>query len=291
MAPISEERIEEEIDRSRSVLDATVREWSRIPPQRKPYRRLGDCARQLGVYHVLLGQYGEARHQFGEAARAYLEARKQAIGQVDEVVMLLWTLLSAVLSGEDERRRQAAESAAVVDNQEPEYFYNFDACLSHLIRGKDDQALTAANFLSGFERQEAQRLDYYNGLGLAARGIVTDNPEVLTAGLREMLQTHEILRRRFGEDADDALVCIPATALLVLASERGIDVSALPVGSEYIPWAFCAGEGPPASAVQEDQAASAAPRPEPEEPDPFGEIDEILEEMDNPFGDDGSAGE
>lgn len=291
MAHLSDERIEEEIDRSRSLLDATVREWPRIPAQRKPYRRLGDCARQLGVYHVLLEEYGEARHQFAEASRAYLEARKQSRGQVDEVVMLLWTLLSAVLSGEEERRQAAAESAAIVDNESPEYFYNFDACLSHLLRGKDDQALTAANFLSGFERQEAQRLDYYNGLGVAARGIVTDDPEVLTAGLREMLQTHEVLRRRFGEDADDALVCIPATALLVLASERGIEVTDLPVESEYIPWAFCAGAGPPASAVREDQANSAAPRPEPEEPDPFEEIDEILEEMDTPFGDGGSAGE
>lgn len=223
------------IEECERTIEETLDRWERIPPERKPYMRLGLNARAIGVYSVSLGELSVAREWFAKASDWYRGEREKVRGELDEPQMLLWTLLTAVLSGDDGAMATAAGSAADVANPDPEYFTHFDRCLAGLIDGDDETVLAAAADLEASEAA-ASELDYYTGLGAACEAIVRENSARLDEALAEVLRRHEERVPKLGATMDDALVCIEATALCILAKKRGLPVESLDaVGSEYVP--------------------------------------------------------
>lgn len=236
MTDMTETELREKREGCEETIESSLEIWDQIPPERKPYVRLGLNARGIAVYSLLLGEPKAAREGFVKASEWYRKEREKCKGELDEPQMLLWTLLTAVLSGDEETAKTAAENASVVENRDPEYFYHFDRCLAGLIDGDDEQVLESAEELSEREDGAAETLDYYDGLATACAASATDDFERLEQGLAEILDRHEDLAPSFGKTMDDGLVCYPATALTALARRRGIPVEDLgALGSEYVP--------------------------------------------------------
>lgn len=224
MTGISDDELRDKAERCEEIIDRTLDRWENIPPKRKPYVRLGLMARGCGIYTLLLGDIDSAREWFAESSARYLRERERCRGGPNEPQMLLWTLLTAILLGDEEAMREAAESGASIEQTGPEYFTQFDRCLVGLLDGDDDAVRAAAAELSANEDAAADRLDYYDGLGATCRAIAAENLDDLDRGLAVVLVRHEELVPTFGETMDDGLVCIPATALVVLARRRSLAV-------------------------------------------------------------------
>lgn len=236
MTEISDAELRDKAERCEEIIDRTVDRWENIPPERKPYVRLGLKARGCGIYTLLLGDTDSAREWFAESSARYLQERERCRGSTNEPQMLLWTLLTAVLSGDEDAMREAAESGASVEHADPKYFTQFDRCLVGLLDGDDNAVRAAADELAASEDDAADRLDYYDGLGATCRAIAAEDTDALDRGLAAVLERHEELVPTFGATMDDGLVCIPATALLVLARRRGLAVEGLDaLDSEYVP--------------------------------------------------------
>lgn len=236
MTDITDAELREKIEGCEKTIESSLEIWDQIPPERKPYTRLGLNAKGIAVYSLFLGEVDKAHEWFVKASEWYREVRNRRKGRTNEPQMLLWTLLTAVLSGDEETAETAAESAAVVENRDPEYFYHFDQCLAGLIDGDDERVLGSAEELSEREDGAAETLDYYDGLGTACAAIATDDFERLDRGLAEILDRHEELVPTFGKTMDDGLVCYPATALAALAQRREIPVEDLDaLDGEYVP--------------------------------------------------------
>lgn len=224
--------------RSEEKFDILTEDWETVPEKRrrKLYGGVGQEARSVGLYTILTGDVTTGRQWLRRSSEWYLNARRARRGSVNEPQMLLWTLLTAVLSGDDGAMTTATESAADVENTDPEYFTHFDRCLAGLIGGDDEAVLAAAAELEANERSAAGELDYYTGLGAACEAIVRGDVARLDRALSEVLRRHEELVPKLGATMDDALVCVEATALSLLAKERGLPVESLDaVESEYVP--------------------------------------------------------
>lgn len=240
MTQLSEEELSEKIERERESVDALTTGWDEMPEEQRGrlYGGIGEMTRAVGVYSVLRADLVDGKRALEEAADWYLKAWEYRLGVDNEVQNLMWALLTSVLSRNAELMATTAENVDLAEFDEPSYFHQFNVALAGLIRGEDERGLAAADELDALEEGGApSRLTHYGGLGEAARGVATEDLEVLDAGLATILDRHESLVPTFGATMDDALVCYPATALLILAEERGLEVEPLAVhDNEYVPW-------------------------------------------------------
>ncbi|MFC7046967.1 Imm49 family immunity protein [Halobacteriaceae archaeon GCM10025711] len=227
MPTLTQDELQEGIERAHEIIDATLDRWDRIPPDRKPYYRLAIQARIIGLYRSVLGDREAAFEWLGKSAEWYLDSYGPG-----KAAMLVRAQLTAVLARDDALMAKAAEMAHEAESGEPTYFDGVATCLSSLIRGDDEATLRHADALTDLESTAFQDVDYYDGLGTCCRAIATGDESLLETALETVLERHETLIPKLGDRTHDAQVCIPAAAIVVLARQRGLDVD---VESEYLP--------------------------------------------------------
>lgn len=237
---LSDEELDAKVERFREKIKTYTDIWDEIPEERQKslYSTLGQRFKAVGIYTTLRGDISQGKNWLEDATDWYLKAWEYRLGEDNEVQNLMWALLTSVLSRNTELMDTAAEKVDAMEFDSPAYFYQFDIALAGLIRDEDDRVLAAADGLDAIEDDGApSELTYYGGLGRACRGIATDDLGVLDRGLGTILDNHEELIPKLGETMDDALVCYPATILLVLAAERRLPVQDLDCyGNEHVLW-------------------------------------------------------
>ena len=153
--------------------------------------------------------------------------------------MLMWTILTSILSGNRDLMKEHAQIFDDLEYKTPSYFYYFVSCLSNLISGSKKDALKDAEKLDELEPTNYSKLKYYKGLGKTCKGIAMKDSSLVTSGLINILKRHKSLIPSLGKTMDDALVCIPATALIILAKNQGIEIKPADIEEKYrkfIPW-------------------------------------------------------
>lgn len=240
MRRLTEQELSEKTEREKESVQTLTKNWDEIPEERRGrlYGGLGQRTRAVGIYSLLRGETSEGGKWLEEASDWYLKAWEFRRGGENEVQNLLWALETSVLAKNTDLMQTAADKADLMEYEDPAYFYHFNSCLAGLIRGETDRVRTASTELDELEEGGApSRLEYYDGLGRACQGIVSDDLTLVDEGLTDILDRHEVLVLKLGDTMDDALVCYPATTLLILAAERGLPVQNLDcIGNEYVLW-------------------------------------------------------
>ena len=160
-------------------------------------------------------------------------------GADSEVQGVMWPLLMAVLSGDEDLINKANAAVDDLVHTTPVYFHRFVMCLSRLTQKRYNEALVEAEELDRLEPTNYSPLKYYRGLGKMSLGIIQENPKILLEGLTNIMKRHMSLIRYQGKNYDASLICIPATVLLLLAKKRGLDVKKQDLTEKfrpYIPW-------------------------------------------------------
>ena len=198
---------------------------------------MGLNARHIAIYNLLLGNKEGSLKWFEQAAKYYSKSRIK--GRDGEVQMLMWTILTSILSGNRDLMKEHAQIFDDLEYKTPSYFYYFVSCLSNLISGSKKDALKDAEKLDELEPTNYSKLKYYKGLGKTCKGIAMKDSSLVTSGLINVLKRHKSLIPSLGKTMDDALVCIPATALIILAKNQGIEIKPADIEEKYrkfIPW-------------------------------------------------------
>lgn len=242
MSHISESEILEEVEWNEELLNSTLEDLEGTPKEEKPYFRLARLARPLGVYNLLLERQNEAVQWFTKSAEWFCGRRDQLRGEINEPQIAMWSVVTAILSTNDELAEEIATQLVEekIEHRSPEYFTHFAEGLANLLLGNDERVTRSADQLTALEPASPEQLDFYSGLGDVFRAVIADDPEKLDDSLEHVLDWHtRKMVPKLGEIADDALVCFPATALLLLARKRGFAVEHLDAfESEYVPKAL-----------------------------------------------------
>ena len=228
--------LEEKADRYREKIANFTDVWDEVPEERrcKLYGSLGRRTRALGGYTLLLGDIQSARDVFEDASEWYRKGVERCPGHINQVNRHYWVLQTAILA-KSESARDAAMGLTVED-PDVQYLEDYATCLDALLAGDDEAAKQTAEVLVETAASMSE-VPYYAGLGETAAAIVDEDLAALEEGIQLVLNHHEGLLPKLGETMDDGLICYPATALLILASERGLEIERLDVDdSEYVPW-------------------------------------------------------
>lgn len=233
------EEFVKEIEYSKNRIKKYEEMWDRIVPEQitSTYFSMGLNARHIAIYNLLLGNKEEAIKWFEKAAEYYSKSRVK--GRDGEVQIVMWSLLTSLLSKNKDLMDKSAKIIDDLDHRTPSYFYHFVSCLANLIIGNEDIALKNAEKLEELEPTNYSKLKYYRGLGKTCRGIIKKDSNLVKSGLTDILRRHKSLVPSLGKTMDDALVCIPATGLLLLAKIRGTTVNPREIEEaykNYIPW-------------------------------------------------------
>lgn len=236
---ITVDELEKKIERNIRRLDRDKAMWDQIIPEQIPstYFGMGLESRGIAIYNLLLGNKNEALSWFEQAAKYYAKSRIK--GRDGEVQMLMWTILTSILSGNRDLMKEHAQIFDDLEYKTPSYFYYFVSCLSNSILGNEESVLTATEKLDKLEPTNYSKLKYYKGLGKTCKGIAMKDSSLVTSGLIDILKRHKSLIPSLGKTMDDALVCIPATSLIILAKNQGIGIKPDSVNEkyrDYIPW-------------------------------------------------------
>lgn len=236
---ISGDELKRKIERNLKSIEMYKSIWNQIVPEKIPstYFGMGLEARGIAIYSLLLGNKEDAREWFEKAAEYYSKSRVK--GKDGEVQMLMWSLLTSILSKNKDLMDKSAKIIDDLDYRTPSYFYHFVSCLSNLILGNKDSVLIDAEKLEELEPANYSKLKYYKGLGKTCKGIAMNDTGLIKQGLADILQRHKTLVPSLGKTMDDALICIPATALLLLSKNKGIEIMPEVIMVEqrgYIPW-------------------------------------------------------
>lgn len=231
----------EEIEYSKKRIAKDKAMWDQIIPEQisSTYFGMGLNARHIAIYNLLLGNKEGSLKWFEQAAKYYSKSRIK--GRDGEVQMLMWTILMSILSGNRDLMKEHAQIFDDLEYKTPSYFYYFVSCLSNSILGNEESVLTATEKLDKLEPTNYSKLKYYKGLGKTCKGIAMKDSSLVTSGLINILKRHKSLIPSLGKTMDDALVCIPATALIILAKNQGIGIKPDNVNEnykDYIPWAL-----------------------------------------------------
>lgn len=239
MSELTREDLLKEIEYNKKSIEHDEATWDQTVPYMVPvvYFGLGRHSRCISIYYLLLGNREEAKAWFGRASDYFLKSREP--GKDGEVQMLMWAVLASILSGDGDLMAKMARVFDDLVYRKPPYFYYFVACLSHLILREDEPSLKDAGKLRELEPRSYIKVQYYNGLGECCEGVARGDTGLVVSGLADILNRHEALIPSFGKKSDDALVCIPASALIMLARMKGMVITAEDVEEayrQYIPW-------------------------------------------------------
>lgn len=145
-------------------------------------------------------------------------------------------LYMAILSGNDKLIDEAVKRAQEIDGKFPVKFpdpaqnYYYLLALSNTLSREKMKAESLlekidVKYHKGYE-------DYFNGLKESVKGLLKNDVKLVLNGITQILTFHT---RKYGKKpvTDDELVCIPATALLILAKNRGIEVVPADIEEKY----------------------------------------------------------
>lgn len=233
---LSNDELEEKVDRYKEKVENFTGMWDEIPDERRSriYGAVGRRKLAVGGYSALNDDVEAARNWFEHASEWYRKGVERCPGHINQVNRHYWALQTAILA-----KSQSARDAAMgltVEDPDVQYLEDYAVCLEHLLADVEEAAIQTATVLVETAASMSE-VPYYAGLGETAAAIVDEDLEALDAGLQIVLDHHEGLVPKLGETMDDGLICYPATSLLILAEERGFDVERLEVyDNEYIPW-------------------------------------------------------
>ena len=231
MQAIDTDDLMNEIEYKKKRITKDIAMWDQIIPEQIPsaYYSMSSSSRGIAIYTLLLGNKEEAFNWFEKAAE-YLEEhivhQRFLTGTWEgESGSCTDFLYMAILSGNDKLIVKAVKMAQEIDGKYPVKFpdpaqnYYYLLALSNTLSRDEKNAESLLEKIDvkchkGYE-------DYFNGLKEAVKGLLKNNVKLVLDGITQILTFHT---RKYGKKAvtDDELVCIQATALLILAKNREI---------------------------------------------------------------------
>lgn len=195
---------------------------------------------------MLLGNKEDAFNWFEKTAdylEEYIVHQRSFIGSWEgESGRCTDFLYMAILSGNDKLIDEAVKRAQEIDEKFPVKFldpaqnYYYLLALSNTLSREKMKAESLlekidVKYHKGYE-------DYFSGLIESVEGLLKNDVKLVLNGITQILTFHT---RKYGKKpvTDDELVCIQATALLILAKNQGIEVMPADIEEKYrkyIPW-------------------------------------------------------
>lgn len=244
------ETIREKIGRVRDVRERTrvLLKNGGVPKEKRPStnRMIGNNSRSIALYHFKLGECDEGRDEFQTAVNSYQTAIELSRTRVDVVdrsdpIRVRDLLHMALLTGDSDLVETAAELAL---NTPSEYTDEYSSLYHYYYV----MALAGAITDTGSLKEYLQLLDteidaidpayveddihvFYRTWWTTLEGIISREEQRVQAGITDLLAHHDDTAPEETTHPKE-LVCISATALLVLARWHGLEIH---IDSEYIP--------------------------------------------------------
>jgi len=237
---ISREELKEEIESSINVIKQTKSRWGRIIPKRIPsaYYRLGLYSRGIAVYNLLLGNKKEALEWFRKSAKYFIKSVEQGRDKYKkwegEAGSCSDAFYMSILSRDRELLKKAMELTFDIHPDYPNRFPDPAGgyyCLMALSKKLVGDVESAKHFIEKAKtaRKHKGFEDFENGQILFIEGIIREDEKLCLQGAKKLSEYHS---KKPQSMADDKLVNIRLTALLLIAKRRNID---LKLDNEYIP--------------------------------------------------------
>lgn len=244
----SEDKIKDKLELQEKIKDRKFEslDKGRIPEENIPraFLRFGDKYQKIGLYKLALGRCGDAIPDFGQSAEWYYKGAQETRTRRDSLsddfeggARLLKYLYSAILSGEERRLEQATTIAfetaeSHYHHHSTEFRYHFMTALAAEIQDTEDQRGHLDSLATTFEALPDDHRQYFGALHGLLTGIVDRDEQAFDDGVDEFLHWHDDNVDFENRTSADDLVCLPVTALLVLARRKGMDAH---VESPYVP--------------------------------------------------------
>ncbi len=226
------------LERARDVLEA-----GDYPPENghSVHYSVGGRYYSVGAFHLALGELAAAREAFADAARHYLQSAVESRPYRhepptdkwrNEPIRLVRGLYCALVADDPDLREECAREAVALDD---EYLEENPAQLFYRAKAVGAVALDddrQGEFVSEFETAvDPDFVPEDLAIARACRGILDGDGAEVVAGVEDLLDHHR--DRIDGEpDTKSEVVSLPATALVLLARDRGLDVW---VDSGFVP--------------------------------------------------------
>ena len=245
---ISEEEFRKRIERNLRRLNRDKAMWDKIVPEQIPstYYGMGIDSRGIAIYTLLLGNKNEVLNWFEKAAKyleEYIVHQRFLTGSWEgESGRCTDFLEVAILSGNDKLIVEAVKRAQEIDEKFPQRYpapaqnYYYLLALSNTL---SREKMKAESLLEKIDvKRNKIYEDYFNGLKESVKGLLKNDVKFVLDGITQILTFHT---RKYGKNpvTDDEFVCIPATALLILAKNKGFEIKPADIEEKYrkfIPW-------------------------------------------------------
>lgn len=232
------------------------RSWEERP-ERAPAAHTGVAldARAVALYSVLLGEFEQASEWLGSAAEHYhasgasrLEVNVDLLSTLRNAPHQLVTgLYMAVLAGDESVIREIADTILEMDREHSYQLhdgsfttvdldaddYHHARCLAAIAIDDRERAADRLERLQEAigDQPEGASAEHFARNAAVVDGILDPDPDRITSAIREELAHHE--RELPGDpEISEDLICVEATAMLVLARRAGLAVE---VDSEFVP--------------------------------------------------------
>lgn len=244
MAP-SNEWLREKIDRKRAEVGPALDdlESGAVPESNRYHLHYNVAIRYhaIGAFRLLVDEPDAGRTAFADAARHYLQSAVESRPYRhepptdkwrNEPIRLVRGLYCALVADDPELREECASEAVALDD---EYLEENPAQLFYRAKAVGAVALDddrQGKFVSEFETAvDPDFVPEDLAIARACRGILDGDGAEVAAGVEDLLDHHR--DRIEGEpDTKSEVVSLPATALVLLARDRGLDVW---VDSGFVP--------------------------------------------------------
>lgn len=225
-------------------------------PERAPaaHQSIALSARSAALYCVLLDEFDRACNWFETASDHYLAsgvARFEVnVDTLSDLTNAPYQFVSAVymasLASDEVAFREIADAVLNADREHlyelqdgSTTTYELDAdefyharCLAALVIDDQDRTTRSLNQLRDAIRANRQSTAHYITRDATfAEGLLEKDPEIVTDAIEEGFLHHR--RNLRGEpETDEELICVEATAMLLLAQRAGLDID---IESEFVP--------------------------------------------------------
>ncbi|MBD3304109.1 hypothetical protein GF343_03115 [Candidatus Woesearchaeota archaeon] len=224
---INQKELQENIKKSKKLLDMFKDKWNTIPEDRRAatYYTLGAECKRIAIAQLLLKNKKESMNWFKKAAEYFM---KSEVMKEEKPILYLEILNTAIISKDQKLITKAKEFVSDISAEFPEnhknwaYLYYYLILLLDILNKKDIQiAKTIAKLKELEEKTRIERA--HKGMAKTAEGILTKNEAVFTEGINKILRSHKKTKPFSKTNSDDA-ICLTATILLILAKQRKIQV-------------------------------------------------------------------
>jgi immunity protein 49 of polymorphic toxin system len=218
------------IDIGESMLKSTAEHWHEIPAERLPVARFGQGLDGLFVAagHLMLGQIDQARDWFAISGQFFFEASRPS----DTVISEKRALECALFSGDREFRLRVARKIMPRETRLKPMEHSYTMFLKHLILNQRSEAAAFAHETVWLSPATMQARGGYGTLQDACRALADGDSGKFRTALEALLQEHGRRALQSDNRLPEEMICFPATALLILAREQGLNVD---VTSPFIP--------------------------------------------------------